>query len=319
MSSRPSCCCACTLPIQAASRALICNLINLRSSPLKPTCVFRHVSAIPCTSSLLFRLVQLFSLHVDVQMLMSGLGWPVAEAHHPAAAPAEDGLAVRRTMQGPGLQSIHDELKLQVHSLQVVRLVYTFLHLEVCMTETVQFCSLVAGLGTSSTVPTVVSQVNMAGSESNCIRDAVDVCQLSNLPCLLHVSTSMMNIAHYPQPFVMLQIGVSMKHNQSNLQAMQAAGGFVAITQLLQWTAFSFTLDASENRTSSRSSSAEKDAHRHASLAMSPATHQSGIVIVRRDDHDLYLALLQSQCLSVHCIHSLPTASPGECVHSVDC
>ena len=243
--------------------------------PLKPTCVFRHVSAIPCTSSLFLPLVQLFSLQGDVQMLISGLGWPVAEAHHPAAAPAEDGLAVRRTMQGPGLQSIHDELKLQVHSLQVVRLVYTFLHLEVCMTESMQLCSLVKGLGRSSTVHMMVLQGNMADSKFDCMRDAVVVCQLSNLPASYMCQRT--DIANYTQPFVMLQIGACIKHNQSNLQAMQAAGGFAAITQLLQWTAFSFMPDASENRNSSRSSSAENDAHQHASLTMSPATHQPGM------------------------------------------
>lgn len=37
-----------------------------------------------------------------------------------------------------------------------------------------------------------------------------------------------------------LQIGASLKFNSNNLQTLREAGGFSRITQLLQWTAFTF-------------------------------------------------------------------------------
>ena len=37
-----------------------------------------------------------------------------------------------------------------------------------------------------------------------------------------------------------LQIGAAVKHNTNNLQTMHDAGGFRRITQLMQWTAFTF-------------------------------------------------------------------------------
>ena len=37
-----------------------------------------------------------------------------------------------------------------------------------------------------------------------------------------------------------LQIGAAVKFNVNNLQTMQEAGGFRRITQLMQWTAFTF-------------------------------------------------------------------------------
>ena len=59
---------------------------------------------------------------IPLQMLLAGVGWPIAEAHHPAATPGADSPTLGRTMQGSGLQSAQDELKVQVLSLQVVSL-----------------------------------------------------------------------------------------------------------------------------------------------------------------------------------------------------
>lgn len=47
--------------------------------------------------------------------------------------------------------------------------------------------------------------------------------------------------AHLDEPAILnMQIGAGLKSNSNNIQAMCDAGGFRRITQLLQWTAFTF-------------------------------------------------------------------------------
>ena len=53
---------------------------------------------------------------VYLQTLLTGLGWPLAEALHPAATPGADSAALGKQMQG----FAQDELKVQILSLQVV-------------------------------------------------------------------------------------------------------------------------------------------------------------------------------------------------------
>lgn len=57
-------------------------------------------------------------------MLLAGMGWPLAEAYHPAALLSKDSTTWKRTMQGPGLQPVHDEFKVQLLTLQLVSLCY---------------------------------------------------------------------------------------------------------------------------------------------------------------------------------------------------
>ncbi len=55
-----------------------------------------------------------------MQMLVQGLGWPVAQPQRPATQTEGEAPAADCVMMGPGLRSAEDELKAQALTLQVV-------------------------------------------------------------------------------------------------------------------------------------------------------------------------------------------------------
>ena len=61
-----------------------------------------------------------FHLHILLQMLTQGLGWPPAEAQRPGHQGVSDPPAVSGALAGPGLRPAEEELRAQLLTLQVV-------------------------------------------------------------------------------------------------------------------------------------------------------------------------------------------------------
>lgn len=90
-----------------------------------------------------------------------------------------------------------------------------------------------------------------------------------------------------------LQIGAAVKFNVNNLQTMQEAGGFRRITQLMQWTAFTF--HAADSGSSRKPSHSPRQQTQTASAPSSPRLGLKSLTI-RSRHAKLTAGLLHTPC-----------------------
>ena len=96
-------------------------------------------------------------------------------------------------------------------------------------------------------------------------------------------------------PELSLQIGAAVKYNTNNLQTLDEAGGFRRITQLMQWTAFTFHPAGASGSSSSHTGAAQHSpqAHSHATAgSSSPKGGLKSLTIRSRHGHPGELAQL---------------------------
>lgn len=98
-----------------------------------------------------------------------------------------------------------------------------------------------------------------------------------------------------------VQIGAAMKHNLSNLQAMQSAGGFAAVTQLLQWTSFTFGPLMGRSQAPSISDTPSAASHTPAAARPQPP----------RTQHSPSLHIQAASTQGSHDVHHSQSSSPG--------
>ena len=74
-----------------------------------------------------------------------------------------------------------------------------------------------------------------------------------------------------------LQIGAAVKSNSNNLQTLREAGGFRRITQLLQWTAFTFHPADTGSSGKPHTATAPHSPRPHGRAAAAPSSPRLGL------------------------------------------